>query len=127
MEVRRVALHGEAKRAGLPEAPLVLPHRRTALGVAVLAEAVALVDFGAPERVRALARRPPEAEHAFRPEAAGGVAGGQAALREAELIVGAASNREVSLPRIERPLEHAQRFDQLGDDEVRVGVAVPVQ
>ncbi len=77
--------------------------------------------------MRALARRSPQREEALRAEAPGRVARAQAALAQPELVVGAARHRVVALPRIERPFEHAQRLDQLGDDEVGVGVAVAVQ
>jgi hypothetical protein len=104
-----------------------LRHRRSALGVAVLSEAVRLRDLGAREGVGALARRSEQTEDPLRAEATGRVARGEAALDEAQLVIGAARDGEVPLARIERALEHAQRLDQLGDDEVRVGVAVAVQ
>ena len=42
------------------------------------------------------------------------------------MVVGAAGDGEVALLRRVRPLEHAHRVNELGDDEVRVGVAVAV-
>ena len=42
------------------------------------------------------------------------------------MVVGAARDREVPLLRRVRPLEDAHRLDELGDDEVRVCVAVAV-
>ena len=75
----------------------------------------------------ALAVRAPQSEHALRAEAARRVLRGEAALLEAELVVGAAGDGVVALPRIERALDDAQRLDELGDDEVRVGVAVAVE
>ena len=86
-----------------------------------------LVDLGAAEGVRALAGRSPETEEALRPEAPDRVARREPALGEAELVVRAPRDGEVALVRIERPLDHAQRLDQLRDDEVRVGVAVAVE
>ena len=53
--------------------------------------------------------------------------GRQTALGQAELVVGAAGDGVVSLPRIVRALEHAQTLDELGNDEMRVGVAVAVE
>ena len=71
--------------------------------------------------------RPVGEEHAIGAEAADRELGGDAAVGEPEVIVGAARDGVVALPRIERPLDHAQRLNQLGDDEVGVGVAVAVQ
>ena len=110
------------------ELALVLAHRARALGVAVLAEAVGRVDLGAAEGVRALVARAPEEQQ---PRCVSNeptvYLRGEPALGEAELVVGAARDGVVALARIERPLEHAERCDQLGDDEVRVGVAVAVE
>src|SRR5262249_52084666 len=55
------------------------------------------------------------------------VLGRQAAPGEAQIVVGAPSDRVVALPRIEGAFEHAYRLDQLGDDEVRIGVAVAME
>ena len=78
--------------------------------------------------MRALARRPPEEQHALRvPKLPDVYFAVRPRCAQPELVVGAAGDREVALPRIERPLEDAQRLDQLGDDEVRVGVAVAVE
>ena len=55
------------------------------------------------------------------------VLGGEPAALEAELVVGAAGHREVALTRIEGTLHHAKRLDELGDDEVRVRIAVAMQ
>ena len=64
---------------------------------------------------------------ALRAEAARRVLRREPALLEAELVVGAARDGVVALPRIEGPFDDAQRLDELGDDEVRVGVAVAVE
>src|SRR5690606_7922010 len=93
----------------------------------VHAEARRVEQLDATERMRALPRRPPHEQHAVRREGAGGVLRRQPAPREAELVRGAPRDGEVALPRIEGPLDDAERLDELGDDEVEIGVAVPVQ
>ena len=122
--VRRDA---EAIRALLSERAFVLPHRGRARRVAVLAEAIRLVDLDAREGVLARFLRPPREEHALNAEAAAHVLRGEAALGEPELVVRAPGDGVVALPRIERPFEDSQTLHELGDDEVRVGVAVAVQ
>ena len=69
---------------------------------------------------------PQRSEQALGVEAAGRVLGREPAPVEPELVVGAAGDGEVALLRRVRPLEHAHRVNELGDDEVRVGVAVAV-
>ena len=46
------------------------------------------------------------------------------ALRNADIEIGAADDGRVPLARIERPLENADGAHHLGNDEVRVGVAL---
>jgi hypothetical protein len=90
-------------------------------------EAVGLVQLDAAEVVAVAVRRAPEQERALGAERADLVAGGEAALGQPQLVVGAAGDREVALPRIVGALDDAQGLDQLGDHEVQVGVAVAVQ
>ena len=125
--MRRVALRGEPVRASGSELPLVLAHRRAALRVAVLPEAGGRIHLHAGEGVVRLALRAPREQEALRVEAAARVLRRQPALVEAQLVVGAPGDGVVALPRVERPLDHAQPLDQLGDDEVRVRVAVAVE
>ena len=96
-------------------------------GVAVLPEPVGLVELDPAEVVAVATRRAPEQQRALGAERTLLVAAGEAALGEAELVVGAARDGEVALPRIVRPLDDAQRLDQLGDDEVQIGVAIAVE
>src|SRR5262249_904861 len=80
VQVRRRA---HAERARGSDAALVLAHRARALAVAVLAEAVGLVELDAAEGVVALLARAPEEEEAVRVERAECVPGGEPALGEA--------------------------------------------
>ena len=88
-------------RIALRTAPCAEPRWASA----VLAKAVGLVDLGSRKGVRALARRSPQREEALGAEAPAGVARGEAALAQPELVVGAARHRVVALARIERPFD----------------------
>ncbi len=105
---------------------LVLPDRRAALGLAVRAEAVGRVVLGAGERSARRVARPPQEEESLRAVVADGVLGREAPAVEAELVLGAAGDGEVALLRRVRTFENAHRVNELGDDEVRVGVSVAV-
>jgi hypothetical protein len=52
---------------------------------------------------------------------------GEPAPREPQLVAGAAGDREVALPRIERTFDDTERLDELRDDEMEIGVAVAVE
>ena len=123
----RVRGSADSIRAVRTEMTFVLPHRAAALGVAILTEAVGLVELRAAERPRCRSRGAEEQEQPLGSEAPHGVFCGEAAPREPELVVGASRDRIVALLRIERTFEHAQSQDQLGNDEVRIGVAVAVE
>ena len=68
----------------------------------------------------------PQQEQPLRAEVPDRVLGRQPALLEAQVVVGTPGDGEVALLRRVRPLEDAHGANQLGDDEVRVGVAVAV-
>ena len=104
-----------------------MAHGGGALGIAVLTVAIRLVDLGTRERAVAFTGGAPEQEQAFGAETAPCVLRAEAALRQAQLEVGAAGHRVVALARVERPLHDAQRRDQLRNNEVRVRVTVAVQ
>src|ERR1019366_6177726 len=118
---------GDAPGAAVAELAFVLRERRASLVRAVLAVPVRLGVLGRGERVSALALRPPREEHLLGAVAARGPLRGEPAAGETELVVGAPGDGEVALMRIEGPLEHPDRLDGLGQNEVGVGVAVTVE
>src|SRR5207244_3541195 len=109
------------------ELVLELAERGRAPRATVLAEAIGLVELDAAEVVRVAVRRAPQQERAPGAERADLVAAGEPPPGEAQLVVGAARDGEVALPRIVRPFHDAQRLDQLGDDEMQIGVPAAVK
>ena len=111
----------------LAERTFVLAHcRRRAVG-AIHAITGGVVDLDRAERGVAFGARRPQRERARRAELAEGLLEFEPALGDAELVVRAAGDREVALMWIERTFDHAQRLDDLRDDEVRVRVPVAVR
>src|SRR6516162_5566491 len=110
----RVGRARDPVRAVRPEVPLVLAHRGAALAVAVLPEAVGLVELGPSEGSRREPRRSKEQKQSLRAEASQRVLGGETTAREPELVVGAPRDAVVALVRIERTFQHAQAGDKLG-------------
>ena len=81
------AVPGDPVGAVLAEPPFVLPHAASRARVAVLPEAVGLIDLGAAEGVRALVLRSPRRGARCVPEAAARVLRGEPALVEPELVI----------------------------------------
>ena len=125
--VHRVVRRGGEAEGATGEAGLVLADGRAALRLPVHAIAVAGGVLGAAEGAAAGAFRTPGHQQALAVVAAGGELGGEPALGETKMVVGAAGDGEVALLRRVRSLGDPETFDQLGDDEVRVGVAVAVE
>ena len=126
MEARRVRLGGDPVQAGAVPG-FVLRHGRCAVSVAVLTVSVGLVELRGSERPRGGTGRPIRDERAPGAIASIGDLREKAALGETEMEFGAAGNRVIALPWIERTFEDAQRLHELGDDEVRVRISVAVE
>ena len=116
----------DAKRPVLPERGLPLSDRGAARCLPVRAESVRRVVLGTRECSGRRASRPPKDEQALRAKVADRVRAGQPPLLEAQVVVGTPGNGEVSLLRRVRSLEYADGANELGDDEVRVRVAIAV-
>lgn len=119
--------HREHPPGERPGAPLVLGVGGGALVAAVLPVAVAGSELDAAEGAGALALRAPEGDRAVGVVRAAAVLDVRPSRREAEGVLRRARHGEVALPGVEGALQHVERLDQLGDEEVRVGVALAVR
>ena len=119
--------HREHAPGERPGVTLVLGVGGGALVAAVLSVAFAAGEFDAAEGARALAIRTPERQHPVGVERPAAILDVRPARWETEGVLGRSRDSKIALARIEGAFQNAQRLDQLGDEEVRVGVALAVR
>ena len=116
----------DAQVIALVQVDPVLRVDRARLGRAVLPEPVCPAERERGERLLAGLSRRGDPHDARLVEGAVRAFDLIATLRHAQLEERAADDRRVALAGVVRPLEHADAPDDLGDDEVDVGIALPV-